>query len=1286
MQTNMADEGLMEEAGNQHLNTNTVVVTASGMAVEETVNEDILQEAFGGSEGFDQEHVEYAVQADTDDVSQSVVPQIHTVSDSGLDSAALDSATQIVAQSNGFGTETYRVVNTLPDGTITLRDELIVQAVARGGTEQLDETESGVTLADHNGHHVIESQQVLENQQVLEGQPVLEGQHQILEDQSQILVEGQHQVLENQQVLVQPQQESQENIETVDQEQHDEGEKVPEQQQPSVRFTLVDGGNHSGAPLGSSLNPIRIIQQGNSYTPMQQLTNDQLQQIMQVVQQQQLARNTQESGGSVLFNPSTNTRIVYRVIYPSELHKGQPTVVQITPKGTTASAAVPVREAAQLPKRPYRRRGKDDEEDKMDGPEMSKEEKEERKKHRPRTRSGRVSKPPKHMVKDYKHIHVLDWDEDYDDSDGGYSDYKGSGDEEGNRGAKEKDKESTTPDLYSGLAMSSSRPKNHKCQTCEKSYIGQAGLARHYRLNPSHGSLPADAAEDGEVPSNGLTNAADSDTSPALMNNGSTTITTLPNSVGGLSVSVVTSMGSNTGNLSEDSNTQDSIPSSSGAISPITTTRTPRRGRGGYRGRGRWMYRHHNVPTRKKQKLKEVVKTVDDDDLMEVVLPRLVRFVNLWEFMLMKLETCNGTHPRVDHIFHEYLALHKRVRQVCQEGLQPKQDTGQQNGIDTDDSQEKACPTLKLEDEAIAKSLGLTCGTYDVRDMPVNEYTSFRYKYLTSDPNGPPGVAAEKRTIQVVSPDELVSQSPAKRSKTTSLLHSSSTSTPSTVVSLASSATAASSLLTSIVSNSGLTAPGHKQPALFRTVSVQQPQSSLLQTVRVQQPQSSLLQNVTVQQPQSVVPTITLPPQQQPSTTTILRTVSVPSQPQPPTVLRTVAMPSQQPVAQTSLLRVQQPVVVPPASKPSSSAGVMGVSLLNNSRSAVLSQHPSIAVLKSSPGQSSHILVAAPASPSVTGPSVSEIPPQSQAAQVVSVLPPSMHTTSLSLLPQTPGAIGTDFTAMAPDDFMDNSDDSLVSSVSALSSANSSGLVSAQSSLPNGDMTEVGFSSVVKVNGVFNKSDSLSLDKDQITLGNDGTFITSVPSLQDDPEQQLPVSSAMEPTSTTTSLLIKCENGELYTIASTGETVPLTSASADSVLASAGVMPAATTPSVNGLLNGSQLEDTPMKEEKDGLAEDQAVMLADESVVMNQEDPLQVGTDAADMELDESVETSSFTFHHNAALYQTEDGAIIIQNPDGTSFQLQGVGEQGLTLESVQELLSQIQMASGDQVHTEVQQ
>lgn len=213
--------------------------------------------------------------------------------------------------------------------------------------------------------------------------------------------------------------------------------------QNSISITLAPSNDESGAPLGSSQNPIRIIQQGNQYTPLQQLTTDQLQQIMQVVQQQQLARSTQAEGSSILYNPQTNTRIVYRVIYPSELHKSVTSGVVESSRSDETTLQTPVETQSQsqqtvtfnqLQRRPYRRRNKEEEE-KIDGPELSKEEKEERKKHRPRTRSGRVSKPPKHMVKDYKHIHVLDWDEDYDDSDGGYSDFKYSEDEEAERRA-----------------------------------------------------------------------------------------------------------------------------------------------------------------------------------------------------------------------------------------------------------------------------------------------------------------------------------------------------------------------------------------------------------------------------------------------------------------------------------------------------------------------------------------------------------------------------------------------------------------------------------------------------------------------------------------------------------------------------------------------------------------------------------------------------------------------------------------------------------------------------------
>ena len=33
------------------------------------------------------------------------------------------------------------------------------------------------------------------------------------------------------------------------------------------------------------------------------------------------------------------------------------------------------------------------------------------------------------------------------------------------------------------------KPRNWKCEACDKAYIGRAGLARHYRMKPSHGKL-----------------------------------------------------------------------------------------------------------------------------------------------------------------------------------------------------------------------------------------------------------------------------------------------------------------------------------------------------------------------------------------------------------------------------------------------------------------------------------------------------------------------------------------------------------------------------------------------------------------------------------------------------------------------------------------------------------------------------------------------------------------------------------------------------------------------------
>jgi len=187
-------------------------------------------------------------------------------------------------------------------------------------------------------------------------------------------------------------------------------------------------------PLGSSQNPIRIIQRGNQYTAMQHLTPDQLTQILQVIQEQLQHAQSKDpfsSTSAILCNPDSGSQVVYRITTSSSSTGGDD-----SNNGTVVRMVTNAEH--NLQKRMVRKRRKD-EDVRLVGSELSRQEKEERKKHRPRTRSGRVSKPPQYMVKDYKHIHPVDYDEDYDDSDGGYSDFKHSGDEADSEDRQSKD-------------------------------------------------------------------------------------------------------------------------------------------------------------------------------------------------------------------------------------------------------------------------------------------------------------------------------------------------------------------------------------------------------------------------------------------------------------------------------------------------------------------------------------------------------------------------------------------------------------------------------------------------------------------------------------------------------------------------------------------------------------------------------------------------------------------------------------------------------------------------------
>lgn len=97
------------------------------------------------------------------------------------------------------------------------------------------------------------------------------------------------------------------------------------------------------------------------------------------------------------------------------------------------------------------------------------------------TRSGRVSRPPKYKAKDYKFIKTEDLADSHQSDSDDYSDMSVE-EEEGREGRKDGSASAGSPSL-----IYSHKSRSHRCQTCDKAYIGLGGLNRHYKLNPTHG-------------------------------------------------------------------------------------------------------------------------------------------------------------------------------------------------------------------------------------------------------------------------------------------------------------------------------------------------------------------------------------------------------------------------------------------------------------------------------------------------------------------------------------------------------------------------------------------------------------------------------------------------------------------------------------------------------------------------------------------------------------------------------------------------------------------------------
>ncbi|KAK6642294.1 hypothetical protein RUM44_014017 [Polyplax serrata] len=251
-------------------------------------------------------------------------------------------------------------------------------------------------------------------------------------------------------------------------------------------------------PLGSSENPIQLVQTGHTFHSRQPLSETQLRQIASVLQKQKFdSPNVKKNS---IFDPKTNTRIVYRVVYPEDVElkesdKNSTEGVNKRKRGrhkikTSATEDEVQKKPSPLPRgpgRPKKSTVSPLEED------MLEEEVEDTtpKKKIPRTRSGRLSRPPRYMVKDYKRLNNSDTSDKATDS---------NYDAEYIYGAYQNGKEIEGIDNVENIALDSNllpglRPQprskrnfkpEYRCPTCQKIYLGHTRMMWHLNKFPDH--------------------------------------------------------------------------------------------------------------------------------------------------------------------------------------------------------------------------------------------------------------------------------------------------------------------------------------------------------------------------------------------------------------------------------------------------------------------------------------------------------------------------------------------------------------------------------------------------------------------------------------------------------------------------------------------------------------------------------------------------------------------------------------------------------------------------------
>uniref|UniRef100_G1NKX5 Zinc finger protein 839 n=1 Tax=Meleagris gallopavo TaxID=9103 RepID=G1NKX5_MELGA len=332
-----------------------------------------------------------------------------------------------------------------------------------------------------------------------------------------------------------------------------------------------------------------------------------------------------------------------------------------------------------------------------------------------KTRSGRISRPPKYKAKDYKFIKMEDLADSHQSDSDDYSELIIEDDEEGKVKGKDALFNSSNYNL---------KPKMFKCQTCEKSYIGKGGLARHYKLNPGHGQLESVPQKtplnkpNGSISMDNLCGIGEEIMSPVHLNSIAVTL----NNENALPTNLEETAGSQVEQTCKSAESRKLLAeqqneSSSGQRGPITAKgpgrprRPKRRGRPRMGGRSRCsgrLSRPGQSPSkplssvsternvfRRRARLKELIQQCDNEDLMELVLPRLTELVTVYEFLLMKVEKGCPAKAYFPDVYREFEELHNMVKKMAYDYLSNSDFLSCQQPIE-------------IKDAKVAESLGIT--------------------------------------------------------------------------------------------------------------------------------------------------------------------------------------------------------------------------------------------------------------------------------------------------------------------------------------------------------------------------------------------------------------------------------------------------------------------------------------------------------------------------------------------------------------------------------------------------